>query len=255
MRAIILAAGRGSRLGELTETSPKCLVHVFGKPLLHHQIEALNKANIDDIAIVTGYQSDKIIDQRLKHFYHNPEWSSSNMVSSLLCASEWLRSDDCIISYSDIFYESFCVSQLLMSKNEFLLSYDVNFRSLWEARFTDPLSDLETFVYDHKNKLTLIGSRTNTYSEIMGQYMGLLKCTPSAWNRIESFINENHSHNIKSLDMTSLLMILIKNHIIDIEVNPYNGVWGEVDHRSDIEFYESKYPNFPETKQVLKEIT
>ena len=56
MKTIILAAGRGSRMGNLTDEKPKCLLEVFGKPLIEHQIEALTKGGIEDIAIVTGYK-------------------------------------------------------------------------------------------------------------------------------------------------------------------------------------------------------
>ena len=46
MKAIILAAGRGSRMGNLTDESPKCLLEIYGKPLIMHQIEAITKAGI-----------------------------------------------------------------------------------------------------------------------------------------------------------------------------------------------------------------
>ena len=53
MKAIILAAGRGSRMGELSEDSPKCLVEVCGRTLLSWQIAALHGAGIEDIGLIT----------------------------------------------------------------------------------------------------------------------------------------------------------------------------------------------------------
>ena len=54
MRAIILAAGRGSRMKKLTEMHPKCLIKFKGKSLLDWQIEAIKKVGIENIALVTG---------------------------------------------------------------------------------------------------------------------------------------------------------------------------------------------------------
>ena len=58
MKAIILAAGRGSRMGSKTQNSPKCFIKIFNKKLIEHQIDNLKNNGIIDIAIVTGYKSE-----------------------------------------------------------------------------------------------------------------------------------------------------------------------------------------------------
>ena len=60
MRVIILAAGEGKRLGPLTKDKPKCLISLFGKSLLQHQLDIFESCNIKDISIVTGYKNDMI---------------------------------------------------------------------------------------------------------------------------------------------------------------------------------------------------
>ena len=60
MKAIIIAAGVGSRLGELTKDIPKPLVDVNGKSILQRQIEIFKKIGVNDIFIVTGYKHEKI---------------------------------------------------------------------------------------------------------------------------------------------------------------------------------------------------
>ena len=77
MKAIILAAGRGSRMKNLTERNPKCLVELHGKSLLDRQLDALNMANIEDIAIVTGYRREMLIRSGLREF-HNPRWAEKS---------------------------------------------------------------------------------------------------------------------------------------------------------------------------------
>lgn len=239
MKGLILAAGRGSRLGDLTANNPKCMVKVFGKPLLEHQIESLTQAGIENIAIVTGYHSEALNHPKLIKHYHNQDWASTNMVKSLLCASDWLLDEACIISYSDIFYQASCITNLTQDNSELSISYDVNYRALWELRYQEPLNDLETFKIDENSYLTSIGSRATSFSDMMGQYMGILKITPSAWLKILNFLNTAEEIDLAKLDMTSLLMKIIQDDIMRIKAIPYYGVWGEVDHKSDIECYEN----------------
>ena len=85
-RAIILAAGRGSRMQRHTLNQPKCLIEIKGKTLLMRQLEAIKKVGIKEVAIVTGYQSG-----RLKEYgnlqFHNSRWARTNMVFSLFLQS------------------------------------------------------------------------------------------------------------------------------------------------------------------------
>jgi len=60
MKAIIVAAGRGRRLGTETDEIPKCMVKVGGRPILHWQLDALASAGVDDVVIVRGYLGDRI---------------------------------------------------------------------------------------------------------------------------------------------------------------------------------------------------
>ena len=92
MKAIILAAGRGTRMKALTEEKPKCLVELDGQSLLEKQLNALRQAGIEDIAIVTGYRRELLIPFNLVEF-HNPRWAETNMVTSLACAEQWLQSE------------------------------------------------------------------------------------------------------------------------------------------------------------------
>mgnify|MGYP003993207777 FL=1 len=74
MKAIILAAGRGSRMGGLTEELPKCLVQLHGKTLLEWQIAALRRGGVEEIAIVTGYRRKQLAKYGLVEFY-NERWA------------------------------------------------------------------------------------------------------------------------------------------------------------------------------------
>ena len=89
-RAIILAAGRGSRMEGLTEATHKCLLEVDGKKLIERQIECFLSQDITKIGIVTGYRKEQLAGYG-SHQFHNSHWSGTQMVHSLEQASEWLK--------------------------------------------------------------------------------------------------------------------------------------------------------------------
>src|SRR5215213_9871963 len=78
-KAIILAAGQGTRLGALTANCPKCMIELWGRPLLHHQIDALRGCGVEDITIVGGYQVEKLAPQGCR-VRVNPDFATTNMV-------------------------------------------------------------------------------------------------------------------------------------------------------------------------------
>ena len=90
MRALILAAGRGSRMGPLGDERPKCLVELAGKPLIGRQIAALWRGGAEEIGVVRGYRAE-LIDFPGLSYFENQRWAETNMVMSLAAAAAWLR--------------------------------------------------------------------------------------------------------------------------------------------------------------------
>ena len=211
MRAIILAAGRGSRMKSLTIDQPKCLIAVNGKPLLEWQISALKAAGIDEIAIVTGYRRELLQSYGLKEF-HNSGWAKTQMVTSLTCAAEWLLSGDCIVSYSDIFYEAQAIGSLIECKAELCITHDPHWEELWRQRFDDPLSDAETFRVDSEGYLLEIGGKAETMAEINGQYMGLLKFSIDGAKKFLKTCGDLDPHIMANMHMTQLLNLMIQKY-------------------------------------------
>jgi choline kinase len=243
MKAIILAAGRGSRMKSLTEQNPKCLVQLHGKALLDWQLDSLRKSGITQIAIVTGYKRELLINRGLVEFY-NSQWSKTNMVSSLACAEEWLKTETCIVSYSDIFYSSAVVELLIESKASLALTYDQNWLELWTQRFGDPLLDAETFLLDNDKTILEIGKKPKSLDQIQGQYIGLLKFTPSGWAEIER-IRSRLPLEIKAcIHMTDILQKVIEAGRVKIQGIPFSDGWGEVDSEDDLKFYSSQKNNY-----------
>jgi len=237
MKAIILAAGRGSRMNSMTEARPKCLVEFMGKPLLDWQLDAIRKAGISDIGIVSGYLRNMLSDYDLVEF-HNSRWAETNMVSSLECAAEWLQTDSCIVSYSDIFYEFTAVQSLITSKAPLAVTYDPNWLELWQRRFENPLIDAETFRLNTDGTLVEIGNKPGSVEEVQGQYMGLLKFTPKGWEEVARIRSLLPATEQDSMHMTGTLQRIIQEGRIPVTAIPYNGKWGEVDSIEDLKSYQ-----------------
>jgi L-glutamine-phosphate cytidylyltransferase len=233
MRAIILAAGRGSRMGSLTDDQPKCRTELHGKSLIDWQILSLQQAGITELAIVRGYLADSF-DFEVKYF-ENERWAETNMVMSLVMADEWLQEDTCIISYSDIVFSSQSVNTLCDAEGDIVITYDPNWYDLWSMRFEDPLSDAETFQMDG-DKVIEIGNKANSIDEIKGQFMGLLKFSPQGWKQVLEFLDVHTQDQRDKLDMTKLLQGLIKDNKI-LNATPIKDPWYEVDSEADLEKY------------------
>lgn len=237
MKAIILAAGRGSRMQMLTDDRPKCLVELRGKTLLDWQLQALRGAGISDIAIVTGYKREQLAGRGMQEFY-NPRWAETNMVSSLACAEAWLNDEPCVVSYSDIFYETSAVVTLMLSNASLAVLYDDRWQALWERRFGDPLLDAETFRLNSDGTLAEIGNKPSSIAEIEGQYMGLLRFAPEGWQEIVRIRSSLSPEMRDRMHMTGTLQKVIEAGHVPVVALPYHQPWGEVDSPADLKAYQ-----------------
>jgi len=190
--AVILAAGRGSRMGPLTSSLPKCLLPLAGRPLLHWQLEALRRAGVGAVLVVTGYLGHLLLPKATEgarqayDVAENPAWADTNMLSTLQRAAPWLTErfaqgvEQAVISYADIVYRAGHVADLVRSPGSLAVTYDTQWEALWRLRFGDPLLDAETF-RQRDGLLLEIGGKPASMEEVGGQYMGLFKCTPEGW--------------------------------------------------------------------------
>jgi choline kinase len=240
MRAIILAAGRGSRLHPYTENCPKCLTELDGMTLIERQLQTLGNAGIHDIVIATGYRAEMLALPGTRQV-HNAEWETTNMVESLFCA-EAEFGDDLIVSYADILFEPRVLKNLLDSPHDISVAVDRQWRAYWEYRFADPLSDAESLRLDDQGRITDIGNDIDDIGDAQAQYMGLmrfkgggvegLKKTRAGLGRIER--SWMQTRTIDNAYMTDLLMEMILTGIA-VHAAPVDGGWLEIDTVEDYE--------------------
>jgi choline kinase len=255
LNAIILAAGKGKRLGYLTKNKPKCMVNLFGKTMLEWQVSIFKKCGISDISVVTGYKAE-LIDLPNLEFFHNKNFETTNMVESLFCALKKLN-ESTIVSYGDIIFGKNVLNSLIESKNNFSIVVDKQWKKYWEMRFDNPLSDAESLKIDHDGNITSIGQKVKEIDDIEGQYIGLMKFQNDGLTTIKEFYQKikNQSKNnpnpinpdiaFKQSYMTDFLQGLInsghKLKAIEIE----NG-WLELDSINDY----NKYTKFFSKKTI-----
>lgn len=233
MKVIILAAGMGTRLGELTENKPKCMVEVNGRPLIQYQLDVLSSENLD-VVFVGGYKAE-FLDQFEKTVVLNEEYDKTNMLWSFYLAIKDIE-EDIIISYGDIIYSKKVLSELLKQENGIGVVSDSDFLPYWEGRSEDPLDDLETFKVGPNNIIKELGLRPKDFSEIEGQYIGLVRIDQKRLSEIKNLIEVDKVVNgkpVRNAYFTDLLQELISRDY-ELTAVPVPGGWIEVDTPEDI---------------------
>lgn len=132
MKAIILAAGIGSRLRPITNSKPKCLVTSAGKNILQYQLDAYKKAGIKDLCIVVGYEGGAIVEY-CKHIHdfnitiiENEQYENTNNMYSLYLAREFVSDSEFILNNADLTVEDDIIQQLIDDEREDLIAVDTS---------------------------------------------------------------------------------------------------------------------------------
>lgn len=237
VKAIILAAGQGTRLHPFTEDRPKCLVELNRVPLLDVQMSVLRSCGVSDIAVVGGYRAEMLAGKAAR-VYINHDFATTNMVHSLLCAANELDSD-VVVAYGDIVYSRQVLGRLLLSPCDAAVVVDVDWLPYWRLRFTDPLEDAETLRVNEEGHIVEIGQRPRHVGEIEGQYIGLLKFSAVGLGTLLATVRQAHRDGRlggrppERAYMTDLLQAMIDaGH--PVCAVPVSGGWVEVDTVRDL---------------------
>ncbi|MBL7129351.1 MAG: phosphocholine cytidylyltransferase family protein [Ignavibacteria bacterium] len=171
MQAIILAAGLSKRLRPLTDNSPKCLLNIGNKNLLHRTVLNVLDNGIHDFIIVTGYKEDMIknyinenFSQINVEFITNSDYANNNNSYSLWMTKQFVR-EDVILLDSDILFDKLIIGDLMNSSYENCLAVNV----------TDNLDEEQIkIITDDKYRILHIGKQVNIVKSI-GESIGIEK--------------------------------------------------------------------------------
>ncbi len=241
MRVIILAAGKGTRLKPLTNDKPKCMVELNKKSLIKYQLDLFEKFHINDINVVTGYLHQKIDFSGIKKFY-NPNFDTTNMVTTLFCANKLFDGeDDILIAYGDIIYNENVLKSIIDANDKINIVVDKDWKIYWSQRMDNPLEDAETLKIDDYGYIKELGKKPISYDDIEAQYIGLIKIRKDVVKKVKIYyenLDKNALYEGQDFDnmyMTSFLQMVANNLIPLMPVYIHNG-WMEVDTPSDLHF-------------------
>lgn len=177
MRPIVIGAGRGSRLGGLTDDVPKTLVEVMGRPMLEWILDALREAGFQrrDVVFIAGYKAD-VVRARYPEFtfVDNVDWEHNNILASLLCAREHLAAGF-ISTYADIVYRGSAVRALTESPHDKTLVCDTAWRRRYVGRTQHPETDAEKLRADGSRVVEV--SRRIASESASGEFIGVARFT------------------------------------------------------------------------------
>lgn len=199
MRAILLAAGMGTRLRPITLETPKSLVSVNGQPMLERQIEFLKDKGIDEIIIVTGYLSEKF--EYLKEKYnvkliHNDKFDKYNNIYTMYLVREYLG-DSYVIDADVYLNRNFIDSNIKQST--YFSGYKTNFENEW------------MLCYDEDNRVYDIEVCSGNGYILSGVSYWAKSDSIKIINELENAINNEKFHELYWDD-------IVKNNIHNMDV-------------------------------------
>lgn len=231
MKAIILAAGVGSRVRPLTDNTPKSLLKVGGKPILERMISHITSVGIKDILIITGYLEDQIknfVAEKFPHlninFITNDKYQSTNTGYSLMLAKNFVNEDDFVKFDADVVFEKEILARLVNNPNSTCLSIDKNIHLDKEE---------VKVICDDENKVLKVGKKLNPKLS-KGESIGIEKISKEAGKLLFEILtnlmkDENNFNEYYDDSYTTLVEKGILFHAVDI-----TGLkWVEIDTHED----------------------
>tara|TARA_Y100000590_G_C15736107_1_gene1018613 strand:+ start:371 stop:1093 length:723 start_codon:yes stop_codon:yes gene_type:complete len=228
-KALILAAGKGTRIRGITKNKPKCLLRFKDKTIIEILIEKLRSEGINKITVVTGYQSEKI-KKKLKNsvkYINYPNYNKTNNLHTLLYAKRELN-EPLLCIFSDLLLSQKIIKKMALSKKDICLAIDTKSKLEGTMR-----------VKKTKNHIVDIGSHIKTnFSN--GNFIGLSKFSKFGCKHLKESLNrfkDSHYEFYYTEALNSLIKDKKKINFIDIS----KYTWKEIDTKKD---YDSAKKNF-----------
>ncbi len=177
VKAIIIGAGRGRRLGNLTDDVPKPLVSIVGRPMLDSVLSALAAGDISraDTVFIRGYRGD-VIQARYPElqYVENSDWENNNILLSLMCARTHMAGGF-VSTYADIVYRSEAIVKVMASPHDMTLVCDTDWRRRYKGRTEHPETDAEKLRADGDRVVEI--SRRISSEHTFGEFIGVMRMT------------------------------------------------------------------------------
>ena len=224
MKAIIMAAGRGTRISRYINNVPKCTLNIEENcSLIENTIKKLNDKGIKDIAIILGYKSE-YIKEILKEYdikvYVNPFYSLTNSIASLWFAREYLCDDDVILLNGDVFFEEDILNQICNTDKTPILFAD-----------NSRLEEADYKFYYENNILKKYGKEL-TITECNAEYIGMARVNKSFLNKFKEQLYKLIKEEKFDMWWEDVLYSLVSECKIYVE-DVKGKFWAEIDYFDD----------------------
>ncbi|MHA1537459.1 MAG: phosphoenolpyruvate mutase [Alphaproteobacteria bacterium] len=236
--AIVLAASRGEKLGELTRERPKCMIDVRGEPLLKRLVATLREGGIGDVTVVRGYKKEAI-DLASIATADNDGYADTGEVASLVCAEDALRGE-VVIGYGDVLFRRFILDALMDAEGDIVLACDAlsRGRDFEEAgRLVDLVSCSRAFtgefLDDEPLTLKRIGNELPT-GEVDAEWVGLARLSDAGAKTVRAELKAmGKDGSLKTASLLDLFQRLLDAGQ-EIRVVYITGHWFDVDDAFDL---------------------
>ncbi|HFE37525.1 MAG TPA: phosphoenolpyruvate mutase [Gammaproteobacteria bacterium] len=236
-RAIILAASRGSELGELTANIPKAMVEIKGKPLLELIADTYRAVGISDITAVRGYAKDTVNLKSIKYVDNDDHENTGELVSLELALNTVDNERDLIISYGDVLFNKYIAQWLAETEADFILPVDENWReSANKHRQADLVHCSEAnsrLSFTKDIKLAKISDEL-AEADTHGEWMGFFKVSKSSL----PMLKETLKNLLMNADNKRAKMPILINKLIEdgqsVKVLYTSGHWLDIDTAADV---------------------
>lgn len=225
MKALILAAGRGTRISRYLEGNPKCTVSIGETSLIRYTVDLLLKNGIREIAIAVGYRKQAICDALSGlpvRFFENPFYDVTNSIASAWFAKEFLADDDLLVMNGDVYLDEALLPQLLRQS---LTKTPVLFADSTRREEAD-------YKLSYKNGLLLKYGKELMGADISGEYIGVARLDRAYLPRFNAKLNEMIEAQKHGCWWENVLYELSEESAVYVE-DIDGHFWAEVDYVED----------------------
>ena len=242
MKAIIIAAGEGSRMNKLTQNIPKPLVMVNGKSIIERQLSILKQNGILDITIITGPHHEKFNFEKIRYI-RDENFLEHDQLGSLISAKKEINGD-VILLFADIVFENIVLAKILESKSDISIAVDMNWERTYASRPDNSFDDADKVRFERGNLSRIFKTMTEEDKKFeIGEFIGLMKLSKNGSKQlVDCYAKTQNIHkgkfhdalSLKKAKLVDLLQELIENKI-KIDAIPITGKWCEIDTEEDLE--------------------
>ena len=248
MKAIVIAAGEGSRMGKLTQNIPKPLVNVNGKSIIERQLSILKQNGILDIIIITGPHHEKFNFEKIR-YVRDENFLEHDQLGSLMSAKKEIDGD-IIILFADIIFEDIILAKILESKSDISIAVDMDLERIHVSRTDNSFDEADKVRFEKGSVSRIFKTSTEEDKKFeIGEFIGLMKLSKNGskqlvgcYEKIQN-VHKGKFHDALSLQkakLVDLLQELIENKI-KIDAIPITGEWCEIDTEEDLETAKKKF--------------